>query len=217
MTGSLRKCSKCGSLKPSTEYHRHARGKDGLRADCKLCRPIAKVKEVLPVGSKRCNFCQEVKTLTFFLNKQGTCHNCRKTKMAAYYLANREKCNQIKKKWVNNNPQKHAFACSKWAKNNRPKLNKNDSARKALELKAMPSWLTAIQKAQIQEMYDVALAISVQTGIPHEVDHIHPLQGNGFNGLHVPWNLQVISRFENRSKGNKLSEIDASFVCGAIK
>ena len=67
-----------------------------------------------------------------------------------------------------------------------------------------PKWLTAIQLAQIQEFYDISEAVSVQTGIKHHVDHIHPLMGSNFNGLHVPWNLRVITAFDNISKKNKI-------------
>ena len=36
-----------------------------------------------------------------------------------------------------------------------------------------------------------------------EVDHLWPLQGDCFTGLHVPWNLGIILKSENRSKFNK--------------
>lgn len=72
-------------------------------------------------------------------------------------------------------------------------------------MNATPFWLTSIQKAQIQEFYDIAVAKTMQTGVAHQVDHIHPLQGKAVCGLHVPWNLQVITASENAGKSNKVS------------
>ena len=104
---------------------------------------------------------------------------------------NKERAREFAKKYRLKNPAKHCF---------------HQANRRSLKSNATPSWLTPIQLAQIQEFYDVALAKSVQTGIRYEVDHIHPLNGNGFTGLHVPWNLQVLPAAENRAKGNKFME-----------
>lgn len=111
--------------------------------------------------------------------------------------------------WREVNKDRKRETDAAWRAANLSKINAYSNARRAAKLNATPPWLTAIQEAQIQEMYDVALACTVQTGIQHHVDHIHPLQGDGFTGLHVPWNLQVIPGTENLSKGCRLPPEDA--------
>jgi 5-methylcytosine-specific restriction endonuclease McrA len=45
---------------------------------------------------------------------------------------------------------------------------------------------------------------SRESGKKWEVDHIIPIAGDSVCGLHVPWNLRVVTMQENRSKSNKL-------------
>lgn len=69
---------------------------------------------------------------------------------------------------------------------------------------ATPTWLTAEQKLEIRFHYRMAIALSRATKVPHAVDHIIPLQGDDVCGLHVPWNMQVLTQEENLKKSNKL-------------
>jgi hypothetical protein len=78
------------------------------------------------------------------------------------------------------------------------RLNK----RRATILRAMPPWADV---RAIAEVYRQADEVTKATGVPHQVDHIVPLQGRTVCGLHIPWNLQVIPAKENQRKFNKLS------------
>ena len=69
---------------------------------------------------------------------------------------------------------------------------------------ATPKWLTAEHKMEIRLKYRLAIELSRRTGIRHAVDHIVPIQGEEVCGLHVPWNLGVITQEENLKKSNKL-------------
>lgn len=65
---------------------------------------------------------------------------------------------------------------------------------------AMPPWA---DREAIAAVYAEAQRLTRETGIPHEVDHIEPLLGADASGLHVHYNLRVVTRTENRRKGNR--------------
>ena len=84
----------------------------------------------------------------------------------------------------------------------------HEASRRALKLKAIPSWLTAEQKAAIVALYAEAQRLTRETGEPYHVDHDVPLQSRcprtrerNACGLHVPANLKVIKGIDNLSKG----------------
>jgi hypothetical protein len=69
---------------------------------------------------------------------------------------------------------------------------------------ATPKWLSPEQRMEIRLKYRLAIELSRATGIRHAVDHEVPIQGEKVCGLHVPWNLRVITQDENLKKSNKL-------------
>ena len=62
----------------------------------------------------------------------------------------------------------------------------------------------ALHKSNIKAIYELCKQLTKLTGVKHEVDHIVPLCGEYVSGLHVPWNLRVITREENAKKSNKI-------------
>jgi hypothetical protein len=75
---------------------------------------------------------------------------------------------------------------------------------RASKLNATPDWLTQAEVAEIEGMYQFAKVMEKLTGAEYHVDHIVPLQGDSACGLHVPWNLRVVTAMENKQKSNKL-------------
>ena len=74
--------------------------------------------------------------------------------------------------------------------------------RRARTRKATPAWYDCSKAVAIREE---ARILTLETGTPHEVDHIIPLQGKLVSGLHWHGNMQILTRAENRTKSNKFS------------
>ena len=112
-----------------------------------------------------------------------------KSRTKQYYSDNLEKCLENRKNYYILNKGNFLYY-SKFYKHKK--------------LKATPKWLTEQHKKEIKEVYNLANQLTLLTGIEHEVDHIIPIKSEIVSGLHVPWNLQVLTRKENRAKSNKL-------------
>lgn len=76
--------------------------------------------------------------------------------------------------------------------------------RNAAKIQATPPWLTDDQKWMISEIYELRMQRQELTGVEHHVDHIVPLLGKEARGLHVPWNLRVVTAETNLRKSNKV-------------
>ena len=74
--------------------------------------------------------------------------------------------------------------------------------RNAAKVHATPQWLTKKDRRDIADIYALAALKTAETGIKHEVDHIVPLRSKVVCGLHVGWNLSVITASKNRAKTN---------------
>lgn len=139
-----------------------------------------------------------------------------KEKKAAYNKVyneeNKERLTQQKIAWAKRNPDKVKATKKKWYEKNAAKvreerrlyqaeyrkkypekINANCSKRRAFEKKQLVK-LTKAEQVEIEYMY---LYNKIMPGDWH-VDHIVAL-ANG--GLHHPSNLQILSAFDNLSKG----------------
>jgi len=91
-----------------------------------------------------------------------------------------------------------------WKVNNAVQVRADTKARRRKHREATPPWLTRKQKSELRQMYQIASTMTKTTGEQYVVDHIVPLRSDEVCGLHVPWNLRVITQEDNLKKSNKL-------------
>jgi 5-methylcytosine-specific restriction endonuclease McrA len=91
-----------------------------------------------------------------------------------------------------------------WKANHKTQVRADTKARRRKHRDATPPWLTRKQKSEIRQLYQIAITMTQTTGEQYVVDHIVPLRSDEVCGLHVPWNLRVITQEENLKKSNRL-------------
>ena len=107
------------------------------------------------------------------------------------------------KEWRDHNGDQVKLLDREWRAANPDKSGANAAKRRSAKLQRTPNWLTKQHHAQILRYYTLAQGLTDLFGVKYSVDHIHPLQGETVSGLHVPWNLQVMTLSENISKSNR--------------
>ena len=133
----------------------------------------------------------------------------------AYKKANPEKTKEYSRR--SDAKRDNVARTQQWRKDNPGKARANDRKQYRKQYAADPGYFadkararqvnmaqwpcSEIEKLMIKYRYQDARRLSKETGIKYHVDHIIPLAKGG---PHLPWNLQVITKDENLSKGAKI-------------
>lgn len=196
----FKKCTQCGSDKPLTEF-------SPKKAECKRCnadRTIAWRKahpEDVLAQKRRAYYKDPAKKVASVAAWRK--HNPEK------YLAQLKRAaerygpaiNRIRlRDWKRANKEK----CAAWGREYR-QANKDkvaEATRRGQAARRMASVAWANREAMVA-FYKEARRLTAETGIPHEVDHIVPLQSPIVCGLHCEANMQVLPKAINAAKYNR--------------
>ena len=222
-------CKRCDTTRPASEFYKDKNTKDGLYCNCKAChREItdawkASHKDAVNEIARRYRARNPdlVKVSQSRSHKKAYAANPEKHKARSRknYAENKEAASEYHAKYRADNADKKREYARKYYAANAEKLKLKSSVRGQLvkvasrsinaeramrrvasKRKASPAWANL---EAIRAIYAKADEATETTGIKHNVDHIVPLQSRFVCGLHVEGNLQVMTRAENQSKGNR--------------
>lgn len=166
--------------KTSSENRKNAIANDQKIYDGVPCKTCGSTKK--HVSSYSCVNCNVKRSLPKLYDKELMAKYRTKDKVALYWENNRDKLKAIDDRYNKSDKGKIANA-NKAAK-------RRASVRNQLPIDA--------DLDIIKSIYEECRRISVETGVPHEVDHIIPIAKGG---LHHQDNLQILTMIENRKKG----------------
>lgn len=198
----MKQCSDCKEFKELTEFYWY-KGKYVKPYNfCKKCNTIRCIKYQKTEKGK---LAKQKSDKNYYLNhklefQKRNQSDEHKNSVKKYRLSGKEK--ETRKKWKKNNTEKVRRINSKWRTKNKAHMNALFAKRRCNKLLRTPSWLTKDDFRFIGLFYKESKRLTEVTGVKHHVDHIIPLQGENISGLHVPWNLQILTEQENKKKHN---------------
>jgi hypothetical protein len=171
-------CSKCSIEKEESEFYRNIKG--SFRAAFKTCSKVHHAKYIASNGK-----------------------DVRKAFDSNYYKSKKIREERQKIRELSHNRLKN-IEYQRQYRRLYPEVSRfNRAKRRAAQLQRSPKWLTEEHIKQIDRYYFTAKWIQSILQVKIDVDHIMPLQGVNCSGLHVPWNLQLLTHEDNLKKGNK--------------
>lgn len=215
---AIKTCKKCLLAKDLKEFYSQPNTSDLKASSCKLCvKQYAKnrrltVPEVLSENNKRYRnkHKEKIKEIKRVYAKKNSAEIV--TKVSLWRLNNpgarakefakyKQKRKPVDAAYSEKNRERKRVIDRAYKKANPDLVLAQNRERELLKVKRTPPWLNDLQKKQIRYLYKKARALYLETGVKMHVDHIVPINGAIVSGLHVPWNLRIITAKENLQKG----------------
>lgn len=194
-------CTKCLQTKTVDLFYKRSDQPGKYASHCKACkRAEDNAHNALPeIKQKRKEYSKKLRSTPEFKAKESV------YKYNYNRLPEVKERKKLKQRIRRSNPNviaKERLWDSAYAKLHPEKFAMKTRKRKIAKLNRTPFWLNDGQNFEMECIYKYCAALR-SIGLDYQVDHIVPLQGRTVSGLHVPWNLQVITGSENASKGNR--------------
>lgn len=202
----MKRCGRCKTEKPLSEFSRNKRNADGLQCTCKACCKSVNAayyvaqKDRITERNAKWNAANPEKVLRAARSRNARPEQ--KEKAAQFRAQNREALRIRQAEWRARNPESEKRKGAKWAAQNRGAKAANLARYRAALLQRTPVWADA---GRIRQVYEYCAALNAFGKAGFHVDHIYPTRGETVSGLHVAANLQVLPGQLNTAKSNRVS------------
>ena len=199
-------CKECKQPKSFDQFYKKKDGKFGIQTNCKICvdsknkLDYLKNKDSILLKNKE-NYLKKDKSLLKVKRREGYLRNKKKIleEKKEYYKKNRDKI--LAKNALNKD--KKAEYTKRYNKEKPEKSRIRESEKRLIKKKSSLLICKKLGKKQIEDFYKDAIMLEKIFGEKFEVDHIIPIKHKLVCGLHVPWNLQILTCSDNRKKLNR--------------
>ncbi len=200
----MKQCSICKVIKTTKNFYKDKSRFDGLQYKCKDCdnkrHADHRIKNKNEISIRCHNY--YLKNIKLIKKQHKNYRNKNNKKIKEYsklyfknnkekiyrYIENNiEKIRELRKEYRKKNINKITKYLKLYYKQNRKKYLAHSNKYKISKINRTPEWSDL---KEIERIYN-----NCPNG--YHVDHIIPLQGKNVSGLHVPQNLQYLTRSEN--------------------
>lgn len=188
-----KECNQCKLTKIIDKFPKERSSADGHKNQCKDC--VLENKREYVINNKE--LVESQKKAEYIRNRDRYLEYRSK-----YYKSNRESVLAKSRVHYYANQDRILAYNREYSKLNSEKRSRKASERDLRLKQKQPQWVEAF-KDDILKIYKERQNLDVTTGIKHHVDHIIPLTHIEVCGLHVPWNMQILTQSENCSKNNQ--------------
>ena len=217
----VKRCGKCGQVKPVSEFYKDCREKSGLRSPCKECHRLYHEahREEKAVYNRlyRAGHCAEhamdarrygerhpervaaCKRRWQEAHPEKTVVSRRRWREAHRDEAHRERANACQRRYRETHPERIVEQCRRWNKNNSDKALATKQRRRALKVNAFGTEYTTAQMIEARREY-YGNRCYLCSKPADAMDHVKPLSKGG---AHLPGNLRPICKGCNSAKGGK--------------